>query len=67
MPTLRSIFGKNCMKKIEIDIVTLEEIKLENEAWTKLGIDAFFKDYDDADTVYDELNLKRPLSKRCTE
>ena len=55
------------MKKIEIDIVTLEEIKLENEAWTKLGIDAFFKDYDDADTGYDELNLKRPLSKRCTE
>ena len=45
-------------KEVRVIVIPKSNLKGEGDAWTKLGAASFFKDYDDADSVYDNCEAK---------
>lgn len=45
-------------KEVRVIVIPKSNLKEGDDSWTKLGTASFFKDYDDADSVYDNYEAK---------
>ena len=45
-------------KEVRVIVIPKSELIEKGDSWTKLGVASFFKDYDDADSVYDNFQTK---------